>query len=84
MQRPLKSAAYFLAPHGLLSLISYTTRTTNTEMAPLTIDLPLPILIMDFKSSLHACLQPVAVKALSQLKFPLFCELACVKLTKKN
>jgi len=33
MQRPWRGAAYWLALHGLLSLLSYRTRTTSPGMA---------------------------------------------------
>ena len=42
MQRPWKGAAYWLARHGLLSLLSYRTRTISPEMAPPTMGWALP------------------------------------------
>jgi hypothetical protein len=37
MQRPWMGAAYWLAAHGLLSLLSYRTRTTSPGMVSPTI-----------------------------------------------
>jgi hypothetical protein len=34
MQRPWKDVTYWLASPGLLSLLSYRTKTTSPEMAP--------------------------------------------------
>jgi hypothetical protein len=34
MQRPWRDALYWLASPGLLSLLSYRTKTTSPEMAP--------------------------------------------------
>ena len=33
IQRLWRSAAYWLVPHGLLSLLSYSTQTTSPEVA---------------------------------------------------
>jgi hypothetical protein len=43
MQRPWKDVTYWLASPGLLSLLSYRTKTTIPEMAPLTRG-PLPLI----------------------------------------
>jgi hypothetical protein len=34
MQRPWRNVSYWLASPGLLSLLSYRTKTTSLEMAP--------------------------------------------------
>jgi hypothetical protein len=34
MQRPWRDVLYWLASPGLLSLLSYRTKTTSTEMVP--------------------------------------------------
>jgi hypothetical protein len=34
MQRPWRDAAYWLAPHGLLSLLSYRTQDHQPRIAP--------------------------------------------------
>jgi hypothetical protein len=34
MQRPWRDALYWLASSGLLSLLSYRTKTTSPEMVP--------------------------------------------------
>jgi hypothetical protein len=36
MQKPWRDASYWLASPGLLSLLSYRTKTTSPEMIPLT------------------------------------------------
>jgi hypothetical protein len=36
MQRPWRDVLYWLASPGLLSLLSYRTKTTSPEMVPLT------------------------------------------------
>ena len=42
MQRPQKGAAYWLAPHGLFSLLSYRTKDHQTRLAPPTMGWALP------------------------------------------
>jgi hypothetical protein len=42
MQKPWRDALYWLASLGLLSLLSYRTKTTSPEMAPPTRGLPPP------------------------------------------
>ena len=42
MQRPWKDAAYWLAHHGLFSLLSYRTQDHSLGMAPSTMDWALP------------------------------------------
>ena len=42
MQRAQQDTAYWLTPHGLLSLISYRTQDTSLEMAPPTMSSALP------------------------------------------
>jgi hypothetical protein len=43
MQRPWRDVPYWLASPGLLSLLSYRTKTTSPEMVPPTRDLSLLI-----------------------------------------
>ena len=40
MQRPWRDVTYWLASPGLLSLLSYRTKTTSPEMVPPTRGLP--------------------------------------------
>jgi hypothetical protein len=77
MQRPRRGAAYWLAPHGSLSLLPYRTQDHLSGMAPPTMGGALPI---DWENTLQLDLM-----ASPQLKlfFPLRW-LACVKLTHKN
>lgn len=42
MQRPQRSAIYWLAHHGLLSLLSYKPKTSSPRMAPPTVGWALP------------------------------------------
>jgi hypothetical protein len=42
MQRPWRNAAYWLAPHGLLILLSTKPRTTSPGVVPPTMDWALP------------------------------------------
>ena len=70
MQRPWKGAAYWLALHGLLSLLSYRTQdhqprdgTAHSELGP-------PLSITNERNAFPASLQPDLMEAFSKLKFP--------------
>jgi hypothetical protein len=62
MQRPWRDVLYWLASPGLLSLISYRTKTTSPEMAPPTRGLS--PLITNWKNALQLDL----MEAFPQLK----------------
>jgi hypothetical protein len=59
MQRPRRDVLYWLASPGLLSLLSYRTKTTSLEMVPPTRDL-----ITNWKNALQLDL----MEAFPQLK----------------
>ena len=57
MQKPWRGAAYWLAPHGLFSLLSYRTRTTSPGVAPPTMGWALPCQSL-IKKMFYRRLQP--------------------------
>jgi hypothetical protein len=62
MQRPWRNVTYWLASPGLLSLLSYRTKTTSLEMAPPTRGPP--TLITNWENALQLDL----MEAFPQLK----------------
>jgi hypothetical protein len=62
MQRPWRDVTYWLASPGLISLLSYRTKTTSPEMVPPTRDLK--PLIVNWENALQLDL----MEAFSQLK----------------
>ena len=70
MQRPWMGAAYWLAPHGLFSLLSYTTPDHQPRSAPTQNGLGPSPSIVNYENALQTCLQPYLLEAFSQLRFP--------------
>ena len=69
MQRPWRGAAYWLAPHGLLSLLSYRTQDHQPKDGSTQNGVGSLLSITNLKSVLQACLQPDLLGAFSQLRF---------------
>ena len=71
MQRPQRGAAHWLAPHGLLNLLSYSTQDYQPRGVPTHSELgPLPSIINQ-ENALQACPQANLVGVFAQLRFPL-------------
>jgi hypothetical protein len=68
MQRPGRDAAYWLAPHGLLSLLSYRTQVHQLRHDPTHNRLGPPPSITNLRKCLMACLQPDFIETFSQLR----------------
>lgn len=82
MQRPWRSANYWLAPHALLGLLSCRTQddqlclgcTTHSGLDP-------PTSIMNLKNVPQACLQPLLKEAFFPIEAPSSLTYTCIKLT---
>jgi hypothetical protein len=70
MQRPWKGAAYWLAPLGLLSLLSYRTQGYHPRDSTTHRGLGLSHQSLIKKYALQACLQSSLWRHFSQLRVP--------------
>ena len=68
-QRLWRKTAYWLAPHGLLSLLSYTILNHLPRVAPPTVNGGPPTSIMNLETALQTGLQASLMEAFSQLRF---------------
>jgi hypothetical protein len=65
MQMPWRDAAYWLAPHGLLRLLSYRTQDHQAKDGTAHNGLGPPPSITNHANVLQACLQPNCMEAFS-------------------
>ena len=63
----VEGAAYWLASHGLLSLLSYRTQGHQPRVETTQNGLGLPPSITNYENALQACLQPDLIEVTSQL-----------------
>lgn len=83
MQRPWRSSAYCLAPHGLLRLLSYNTQDHCPGLAPLTVSSALPYQSRGYTTTGLPAGQ--ASGGIVSIKVPSSqMALVCVKLTEKS
>ena len=66
----MEGAAYWLAPHGLLSLLSYRTQVHQLRHDPTHNRLGPPPSITNLRKCLMACLQPDFIETFSQVRLP--------------
>ena len=65
MQRPWKGAAYWLAPRGLLNLLSYRTQDHQPRDRTTHNGLGSPTSVTDYENVLQACPQPNLIDTVS-------------------